>query len=117
MGWAVAFRLDGTSIVSTREHHLLLEQLWLVVDKIVHHDDVMTRIVVRPWGDVSGLDPNRRDARVVEHYAGEGQVSVAGGGRDETAEYQPVIYIEIPDGCVGPGISMPRQSGAAIWLI
>src|SRR5439155_23885551 len=40
MGWAVAFRLGGASIVSTVESHLpLLKELWLAVDEIVHHDD------------------------------------------------------------------------------
>ena len=42
MGWAVAFRLGGASIVSTVESHLhLLKELWLAVDEVVHHDDVM----------------------------------------------------------------------------
>ena len=49
MGWAVAFRLGGASIVSTVESHLLLvKELWLAVDEIVHHDDVVLLIVVRP---------------------------------------------------------------------
>ena len=49
MGSAVAFRLGGASIVSTVESHLLLvKELWLAVDEVVHHDDVMAGIVARP---------------------------------------------------------------------
>ena len=87
MGWAVAFRLGGTSIVSTVESHLLLvKELWLAVDEIVHHDDVVLLIVVRSRGNVAGSDPNRRDAGIVKLDAEKGQVSIARRGRNETAE-------------------------------
>ena len=78
MGWAVVFRLGGASIVSTGEISAsLLKQLWLAVDEVVHRDDVMTGIVARPRGNVAGLDPYRRNARVAKHDAEEGQVSTA----------------------------------------
>ena len=78
MGWAVAFRLGGVSIVSTVEPHFPLpEKLWLAVDEVVHHDDVMAGIVARSRGNVAGLDPDRRNARVGKHNAEEGQVSTA----------------------------------------
>ena len=78
MGWAVAFRLGGASIVSTGEYQLpYLKQLWLAVDEVVHHDDVMAGIVARPRGNVAGLDLYRRNARVAKHNAEEGQVSTA----------------------------------------
>jgi hypothetical protein len=87
MGWAVAFRLGGTSIVSTVESCLLLvKELWLAVDEIVHHDDVVLLIIIRPWGNVAGCDPNRRDAGIVKLDAEKGQVSIARRGRNETAE-------------------------------
>ncbi len=87
MGWAVAFRLGGTSIVSTVESHLrLVKDLWLAVDEVIHHDDVMLRIIVRSWGNVAGRDPNRRDAGVVKLDAEKRQVSIARRGRNETAE-------------------------------
>ena len=87
MGWAVAFRLGGTSIVSTVESHLLLvNELWLAVDEIVHHDDVVLLIVVRSRGNVAGRDPNRRDASIVKLDAEKGQVSIARRGWNETAE-------------------------------
>ena len=78
MGSAVAFRLGGTSIVSSVESHLrLLKDLWLAVDEVVHHDDVMLAIVIRPRGNVAGLDPDRRDAGVIKLDAEEGQASIA----------------------------------------
>src|SRR6266481_5771194 len=87
MGSAVAFRLGGASIVSTVESHLLLvKELWLAVDEIVHHDDIMLRIIVRPRGNVAGSDPNRRNTGVVKLDAEKGQGSITRRGRNETAE-------------------------------
>jgi hypothetical protein len=78
MGWAVAFRLGGASIVSSVEFHFLsLNDLWLAVDEVVHHDDVMVLIVIRPRGNVAGFDQDRRDAGVVKLDPEEGQVSIA----------------------------------------
>ena len=68
---AVAIRLDGGSMVSTWNALHLLKNLRLAVDEVVHHDDVMLFIVVRPRGDVAGLDPDRRDAGVIELDAEE----------------------------------------------
>src|SRR5438874_5111108 len=65
MGWAVAFRLGGASIVSTVESHLpLLKELWLAVDKVVHHDDVMPAIIVRPSKAASPIEEIRTQARL-----------------------------------------------------
>ncbi len=65
MGWAVAFRLGGASIVSTVESHLpLLKELWLAVDEIVHHDDVMPAIIVRPSKAASPIEEIRTQARL-----------------------------------------------------
>ena len=87
MGWAVVFRLSGASNSIHRGIHLpLLKQLWLAVDEVVHHDDVMAGIVIRPRGNVAGLDPDRSDAGVIKHDAEEGQASIARRGRNETAE-------------------------------
>src|SRR6266480_1476373 len=65
MGWAVAFRLGGASIVSTVESHLpLLKELWLAVDEIVRHDDVMPAIIVRPSKAASPIEEIRTQARL-----------------------------------------------------
>ena len=64
----------------------LLKKLWLAVDEVVHHHDVMLAIVIRPRGNVAGRNPNRRDAGVIKLDAEEGQASIARRGRNETAE-------------------------------
>ena len=71
MGSAVAFRLGGASIVSSVESRLHLLNLWLSVDEVVHHNDVVLLIVVRPRGNVAGLDPDRRNAGVIKLDAEE----------------------------------------------
>jgi hypothetical protein len=73
-----AFRLGGASIVSSVEFHFRsLNDLWLAVDEVIHHDDVMALIVIWPRGNVAGFDQDRRDAGVVELDPEEGQVSIA----------------------------------------
>ena len=70
--------LGGASIVSSVESHLrLLKELWLAVDEVVHHDDIMTCIVVWSRGNVAGLDPDRSDAGVIKLDGEEGEVSIA----------------------------------------
>ncbi len=65
MGWAVAFRLGGASIVSPVESHLpLLKELWLAVDKVVHHYDVIPAIIVRPSKAASPIEEIRTQARL-----------------------------------------------------
>ena len=45
--------------------------LWLAVEKVIHHDDVVLIIIIRPRGYVAGRDPDPRDARVVKKDAEE----------------------------------------------
>jgi hypothetical protein len=74
------------SVSSVEFHFHSLNDLWLAVDEVVHHDDVMLFIVVRTRGNVAGRNPDRRDAGVIKLDAEEGQASVARRGRNETAE-------------------------------
>jgi hypothetical protein len=64
----------------------LLKELWLAVDEVIHHDDVMAAIVIRSRGNVACFDSDPRDERVVKHDAEEGLASIARRGRDEAAE-------------------------------
>ena len=86
MGWAVAFRLGGASKYLPWNSLPLLKELWLAVDEVIHHDDVMVAIIIRPRGDVAGFDPDPCDARVVKHDAEEGEASITRRGRDEAAK-------------------------------
>ena len=76
--------------------------LWLAVDKVIHHDDVVLIIIIRPRGDVAGCDPDPRDARVVKHDAEEGKAPIARRGRDETAEDQLAVEVEVLHQRAGP---------------
>src|SRR5687767_11392345 len=60
--------------------------LGLAVEKVVHHDDVVFLIIIRPRGDVAGGDPDPGDASIVKHDAEEGQGPIAWRGWDDTLE-------------------------------
>ena len=100
-----------------REALFSLKELWLAVDEVVHHDDVMPAIVVRPRGNVAGFDPDRRDARVVKHDAEEGQAPVSRRCWDETAEQQIAVRIEVLDQRAGMAVTALAARSAAIWLV
>ena len=59
----------------------------------------------------TGCDSNRRDARIVEFDADEGQARVTGRGRDRTTEYSFTGGIEVLD----PSAGLVRST--AIWLV
>ena len=85
--------------------------LWLAVEEVVHHDDVMFRIIIRPWGDVAAGDPHPGDARLVEYDAEEGQAAIARRGRDVADEQPLVVGVEVLDpraGPTGPGVLPDR---------
>src|SRR4029453_13119393 len=56
----------------------------------------MLAIIILARGLI-GLDPDRRDARVVEYDTEEGKDSRAWRGRNKTAEYPLTVAIEILD--------------------
>ena len=91
-------QFGGAFIVSSVKCHLhLRKKLWLAVDEVVHHDNVMVPIIVRTWGNVTGLDHDRRDAGVVKHDPEEGEASMARRRRNETGEDEFVVPVEVLD--------------------
>ena len=92
------------------------EELWLAIDEVIHHDDIMTRVVIRPRSNVSGLDLDRSDACVIELHGEEGQVSIARGSRNETGEQQSAISVEVLDERARPAV-VDTRAWPAIWLI
>ena len=71
--------MGGASIISIVKCYLhLIEDLWLAVDEVVHHDNVMLPIIVRTRRNVASLDADRCDAGVIEGDPDEGEISVAG---------------------------------------
>jgi hypothetical protein len=94
-----------------------LKELWLAVDEVVHHDDVMPAIIIWPRGNVAGFDPDPRNARVGKHDAEEGQASITRRSRDETAEQQIAVGIEVIDQRAGMAVSVFPARSAAIRLV
>src|SRR4030095_4897280 len=71
--------------------------LWLAVDEVIHHDDVMLAIIIRPGGNLATRDLHPGDARVGKHDAEEGQAVGVRRGRDEAAKEQIAVGIEVFD--------------------
>ena len=42
----------------------LLLRLWLAIEEIIHHHDVMRPIIIRPRSSIAARDPHSGDARV-----------------------------------------------------
>ena len=91
--------------------------LWLAVDEVIHHDDVLFPIIIRPRGDVAARDPHPGDARVVKHDAEEGQAPIARRGRDEAAEQQLAVGVEVLHQRAGPTVSALLARPAPIRLV
>ena len=117
MGWAVAFRLGGASKYLPWNSLPLLKELWLAVDEVVHHDDVMFAIVIRPWGNVAGFDADPRNPGVVKHDAEEGQASITRRGGDEAAEQQLAVGTEVLDERAGVAVAFLSSGSAAVWPV
>ena len=64
-----------------------------------------------PGATLPACDPHPGDARVVKHDAEEGKASIARRGRDEAAEQQLAIGVEVLDQRAGPAVSvlLPRS--------
>ena len=76
----------------------------------------MLAIVIRPRGNVAGLDPDRRDAGVIKLDAEEGQASIARRSRNVTVEEKLAVLVEVLD--QGAAVARRgRESSPAIWLV
>ena len=102
---------------STQRGSLLVKGLWLAVDKVVHHNDVVLLIIIRPRGNVAGCDSNPRDARVLKHDAEEGKAPIARRGRNEAAEQKFAVRVEVLHQRTGPAVSLLLSRTAPIRLI
>ena len=86
----------------TGDAALYSQWLRLAVDEIIHHDDVSRSIIIRPGGLRAGSDSDTRDKRVLKHYTEKGKAPVARRSRDETAEDQFAVFVEVLHPCAGP---------------
>ena len=90
--------LGGVSIASIAILQFAYsKQLWLAVDEVVHHYNVMLPIVVRTGSHVAGFDADRGDAGVIECDAEEREVPVARRCGNDTAEDKCAVPVEVLD--------------------
>ena len=75
--------------------------MWLAIDKVIHHDNVYFP-VIRPRSHLTGCDPDSCDARVIKEDAQEGKARITWRSRDETAEYQHAVAVEVLHPRAGP---------------
>jgi hypothetical protein len=68
--------------------------MWLAIDEVVHHDDVDRSSINRTGSDIACNNPHAGVSRVVELDPEERKTSIAGRGRDKTAEQQTPIGAE-----------------------
>src|SRR5262245_58285870 len=73
--------------------------LRFAVQEVIHHDDVMCPVIIRPRSSIAGRDAHSGDAhgRVLIDDAEEGQTSIARRGWDKAAEEQPAVGAEVLD--------------------
>src|SRR5262245_29986413 len=76
-----------------------LNWLRFSVQKVIHHDDVMCPVIIRPRSSIAGRDAHSGDAhgRVLIDNAEKGQTSIARRGWDKAAEEQPAVGAEALD--------------------
>ena len=55
-----------TSQLKVGTRHRPLTHLRLAVEKVIHHDDVFSLIIIRSWCRIAGCDPNSCDERLIE---------------------------------------------------
>ena len=73
------------------------QRLGFAVDEVIHHNDVMFPVIVRPRDDVAARDPHPGDARIVEHDAEERQAAITRRGRGKATEEQRAIDAKVSD--------------------
>src|SRR5262245_15243646 len=69
--------------------------LRLAVDEVIHHDNVLITTIIRPRGDIAARDSHPGDACVRKYDTEEGKASIARRGRDEAAEQQLAVGVNV----------------------
>jgi hypothetical protein len=92
--------------------------LWFPVNKVIHHNDIVFRIIIGPWRCVAGCYTNPRDHRLVKHDTEERKTGITRRGRNETTENQLRVFIEILDQRAGATrVSTPPERADPIWFV
>src|SRR5512141_3148726 len=83
-----------------------MERLRLAIEEVIHHDDVMRPIIIRPRRSIAARDPNSGDARVVKDDAEERKTSISRRGWGKATEEQPAVGAEALDQRAGFAVSV-----------
>ena len=83
--------------VSSCASRYWLDRLRLSVQEVIHHDDVMRSVIIRPWGSIAARDPHSSDARVRKHDAEEGHTLIARRSWDRILVEQSPVGAEVLD--------------------
>ena len=88
--------------------------LRFAVQEVIHHDDVMGPIVIRPRRSIAARDAHSRDTRVRKDNAEEGETRVPRRGRDKAAEDQPSVGAETLDARTGLAVPVFIAGSASV---
>src|SRR5688572_2034253 len=95
----------------------LTERLRLTVQKVVHHDDVVLPIIIRPCGDVARRNSYPGDAGVGKDDAQEGQPSIPRRGGDGADKEQIAVGVEVFDQRAGLAGCLLLAAPTAVGLV
>ena len=85
------------SVQSKYGGRLSLAGLWLTVEEVIHHDDVLIVIIIRARRRIAGCDADSCDKRLVEDNAEKRKTRITRRSRDETTEQNFAIDAKIFD--------------------
>src|SRR5690349_8809851 len=93
------------------------QMMWLSIDEVVHHHDVIRFVVVRTGSNIACGNSHTGDHRVRKLDPEERKTSITGRGRDKTAEQQTPIGTEELDQRTCTTVAMFVAWTTAIGLI
>src|SRR5438046_587505 len=91
--------------------------LRFAVEEVVHHDNVVLPLIIRPWRHGAARDPHAGNACVVEDDAEKGEACIAWRGRDGTAEEQVIVGAEVFDPRARLPVSTLLAGSAPVRLV
>src|SRR4029077_5686821 len=83
-----------------------MKRLRLAIEEVIHHDDVMRPIIIRPRRSIAARDPDSGDARVAKDDAEERKTSISRRGWDKVTEGPPPVGAEALDQRAGFAVSV-----------
>src|SRR5262249_51629284 len=102
---------------SAQRAPLLIKGLWLAVDKVIHHNDIVLLIIIRPRGSVAGCDSHPRDECVVKNNTEEGKTPIARRSRNKAAKQNLAVRVEVFNQRAGPAVSLLLARPTPIRLV